>query len=712
VSTGIRDSFVLLLVALTAAAGTSIAGGASPLQSALAIGLVFTLGYVAGALVLPPPPERESISLAVVRCVAGLFLSTVAFLFSLLLQLPWFVGPAAAFAAAVIGCRRSAFLPPRLNVRPTAGGAVAALLGIVILAPAFITALRMGSGPFPSVFFNVDTPYVLEKVHALTTATTYPPPSLGVAGGLTINHYGVQGAAALIARGSGLAPHHVLFLIVMPLLTIGIAAGAAALASFLSPRVPVWAAVPLLLIPVPTLWYPFGAEISWALEKAFAGGGIGPLDRLTASVEVWGVTFNPATSLGSLFLVPACLAAIATARSRGWRLAVFLVGTAIIVKASTAVALAAGFVVFLACTGLMTRDLRTYVRPVLGVVAVFAVVYIALFVVPGNPENASSVEPALLYHLRMLVRREGMYGFWRDVIWLFLPVAVLIAAGWRSAGSSRSWRSLPLLAFAGTPLILVNALHLVGGRPDGDAIIDQNWLQVLVPLATIFHAFVLGLANDWWPSIGRAAKASFLAAIVLTIFPSVFVAGRYGRTLAREPERGHEYVDNRPLAAALAAIPVAGTLIVTNDLRYPADGFSRDDRQMQIPALFGHTAFAVNFAYEHYGFSEARRAAQNLVRAAEWDVRIAGAAREHGWSHLLIRQDYPHPSSIPLPKLFDNGTYAVYRFDAGPEATRLSTGTSPSDAASRVSMATARPGRRTLQPATRRGQEGARQGGE
>ena len=141
----------------------------------------------------------------------------------------------------------------------------------------------------------------------------------------------------------------------------------------------------------------------------------------------------------------------------------FLVGTAIIVKASTAVALAAGFVVFLAGTGLMTRDLRTYVRPVLSVVAVFAVVYIALFAVPGNPENASSVEPALLYHLRMLVRRG---------------------------------------------------------------------LQVLVPLATIFHAFVLGLANDWWPSIGRAAKASFLAAIVLTIFPSVFVAGRYGRSRA------------------------------------------------------------------------------------------------------------------------------------------------------------------------------------
>jgi hypothetical protein len=85
---------------------------------------------------------------------------------------------------------------------------------------------------------------------------------------------------------------------------------------------------------------------------------------------------------------------------------------------------------------------------------------------------------------------------------------------------------------------------------------------------------------------------------------------------------------------------------------------------MQIPALYGHQAFAVNYAYEVYAFSRDRRELQTLLQADAWSDAITDAARMHGWTHLLIRKDYSHPAAIPLERIFENAEYAVYRFTA------------------------------------------------
>lgn len=150
--------------------------------------------------------------------------------------------------------------------------------------------------------------------------------------------------------------------------------------------------------------------------------------------------------------------------------------------------------------------------------------------------------------------------------------------------------------------------------------------------------------------------------MALLILPPAAVAARYSYLLIAHPERGHEFVDNRALGAALAVIPVENTVIVTNDLRYPAEGFSRGNRQMQIPALFGHQAFAVNYAYEAYAFSRDRMPLQKLLESPEWSDAILEAAKANRWTHLLIRRDYVHPKSIPLPSIFESDLYSVYRF--------------------------------------------------
>jgi hypothetical protein len=374
---------------------------------------------------------------------------------------------------------------------------------------------------------------------------------------------------------------------------------------------------------------------------------------VTDSYEIWGFTSIPGPNVAAQFIVLASLVGMTMAPTHNWRLAVFLIGSAVIFKAPTGLALCAGLAAALVCDATVSRNARL-VRPILAVAATFVLVFGALFLAPGVPGRA--LEPALFFHLQTLASRDnGLHGFGLDMLWLLLPIGLLSFIG----QPARAPRALPLLAFALTPLVLVNALRLIESRPGGPGV-DYDWLQVLVPVPVLLHACVLSLAGERWPLLGRGARSALLAVLAATILPPAFVAAAYAHVLIVDPSGGHEFVDNRPLAEALSVIPVEGTLVVTNDLRYPADGFWRDNRQMQIPALFGHRAFAVNFEYEDYHASPTRRQAQGLLQQGNWTDAIDRAAREHGWTHLLIRNDYKHPDPIPLDKVFDNGTYSVY----------------------------------------------------
>ena len=77
-----------------------------PLWNAFAALLcMYVCGYVVGALLIRRPDNDSAISLAIVRTVAGLLLTTVGFLLSLVLSLPWFLGPCALVAWAMLRTR-------------------------------------------------------------------------------------------------------------------------------------------------------------------------------------------------------------------------------------------------------------------------------------------------------------------------------------------------------------------------------------------------------------------------------------------------------------------------------------------------------------------------------------------------------------------------------------------------------------------------------
>jgi hypothetical protein len=415
-----------------------------------------------------------------------------------------------------------------------------------------------------------------------------------------------------------------------------------------------------LIISVPSLWYSFWDYVGPRLWLTASTLAVAPVDAVAENYELWGVASIVGQNVGAHFLVLAAIAALAAAPSRGWRLPIFLIGSAFIVKTSAGIALLAGLLLAQAHRAAVARRVQPLI-PALAAGVVFLAMYVVFWITPPVPSEFRT-ELFPLFHLKGVAGRNGLLGLSADLVWVFLPVLIVLAA----RISDPEKRSAPLLLFAVAPFIVVNLTRAIDIRPGGGGATD-DWIQILLPAPFVLHAFVLSFVGQRWARLGTGWRAAVVFVMGLAVVPAVFVAGRYSRVLIRDPENGHEFVQNRSIAEALAAIPTSGAIIVTNDLRYPAQRFNRNNRQMQIPALFGHQAFAVNYAYESFEFSSGRRELQKLLQSEEWSDALEQAVRAHHWTHLLIRKDYVHPAPIPLERVFDNESYAVYRF-ADPDA--------------------------------------------
>jgi len=627
-----------------------LAAGESIVSVFGALAAVYVFGYVVGSLLVERVDEEFGLAWGVIRTVAGLLLTTAGFLLSLVVSLPWFVGPGALVAAAVAIRRRSILAPPHVGRRFDLDGVVAAGLVLIIVSPILFTVFSMARGAFPPVFYNIDTAYALEKVHALIAAATYPPDSLSNVGIRRTYHYGTQAMAALISRSSGLLPHHSMFVVVLPLLTAGVLAAAATAARYISPALPRSVSVPLLLLSIPTLANPFWGKLGTQLWNAVSSSELS-LGQMIGEYGLWGILSNEGPNVGADFVILASLAGIAAASSWGWTLPAFLIGTAILVKTPTGVALVAGFALMEAWRAASAKDLRPSPQALMAG-ATFIATAVMFFLI--SFESNFQVEAYPLFHVREMVGRGHVPGLALDVVWMLLPVLIVLSAGI----TDPERRSAPLLWLIIAPLIVVNATRMDNTRAGGGGTGD-DWFQMLHTVPFFIHAFTISLASRRWERLGRRRRAAFVLVLALTIGPVAVAAAHYSVLLLRAPESGNDFVDNRSLAAALTVVPTKGTIIVTNDLRYPAGNFTRDYRQMQIPAIFGHQAFAVNYAHEAV---EERRPLQQLLQQPAWSDDILDAAMKYKWTHLLVRKDYAHPDRIPLRMIFENESYSVFQF--------------------------------------------------
>jgi hypothetical protein len=189
--------------------------------------------------------------------------------------------------------------------------------------------------------------------------------------------------------------------------------------------------------------------------------------------------------------------------------------------------------------------------------------------------------------------------------------------------------------------------------------------DLAIKLGAVFTAVYL--VSAWSYSDRKIAfQYVILAGIVFGLTgPGVVSLLNHIYIVAVHPEQGHEYANNHSVADALMHIPVENTLIVTNDLRYPANHYSRDDRQFQLAGIFGHQNFSSNLIYGGLSREESIRYAGlvTLFQAKTWpSTQIDYLREKFPITHLLIHKNYMYADDIPLDLVYENKDYAVYRF--------------------------------------------------
>jgi hypothetical protein len=598
--------------------------------------LLLAACYFTGAGLFARRGERTSCGLGIVSFAGGFCLVSFVFLLSKVIGYPIaFFALLPASIVALLALRKPGV---RLNgdVQAAEAGWALAVTALSSL-PVLIMGMRMGAGEYPAEFFAADSPFFLQQVYALISTDSYPPPSLETYGFSFKYHYGIQAFVALSSLLTGLKPHLLMFGVVEPLLELLTGLLIYDICRKLTGRHDAALACLLLVL--------FGA-------KQYLVNYLGPSgwDFVTGQENFNFRYPNPPNVAGLLISLCVVRCALEFDRTNMRLAALFFTCMLPVFKLPYLIPISAGLAL------VYCYELRKQFRAYLLLEIVGAAILSALCYVIFSLSPASTNGVAIFEFLGFL----GMSMSWQNETLLILGIlAIATAVATRHRLSDGMAK---LLMFALAPYLLFSLWRL-----DVRSDIDNQYqiFELAIQLVAIFTAVYVVLA---WFCNGRktALKYVIAAACVAGLTgPGALSLANHIRIVAAHPERGHEYADNRSVADALAHIPVGNSLLVTNDLRYPADNYSRTYRQFQLAGIFGHRNFAANLVYGGFGSENRNRYASvaRLFKVEAWPATQIRALRDSvAVTHLLIRKDYPHAADIPLDLVYENKDYAVYRF--------------------------------------------------
>jgi len=603
--------------------------------------IILTASYLAALPVFAPPDRRANMAETVAATAFGLV--CLGFLLLLMRWIGWpaFLSTAALFAAAVVtAVRRTKEAVPRSEVgsRPRL---LAVLVAIAFLLPCAIGGWMMGTGAYPEVFFHSGTAFRLIHTYQFIEDRGMPPLSLSNLGIRMGYHYAAPAAASAVSLSTGLAAAPS-FMLTLATGTVGIVGACALLAEAIGGRLRYEIRFAVILAAAPlTAWSAGRALKDWVSDPQLF------YNHFPDISVYFGIFLFVLTIYGCLEL------------GDRRRMLLALLATIVIAGVKSSYYPVSGLLLFSATLVQIyrTREVRWMLVPGIAFVCGLAIMQTTGHAITGS----LTIEPFYLFS--NFPKKSLKYLL--DVVLFLLPVVAYLWAsgGWRKLSAEARQRLLILgLALAGL-FVFLNLFGRHMTYPDGDYGPDTN---ILVPLRVLPKllavATVLVLAVLWDQTRSKLNAIVLVYLVLLFLLPLSHKVTQALIYIVR-PELGHEYVDNRQIAEALAKIPVEGSVIATNDLRYPANDFRRDQRQMQIPAIFGHQAFAANTSFEPYPEAAERVALQMKLQAPLWDPRILLAARKAGWTHILIHKLAPYPQDIPLRMIFENERYAVYAIE-------------------------------------------------
>ena len=535
------------------------------------------------------------------------------------------------------------------------------VLALILSSVLMVYGFRMGAGPYPAVFYGVDNAYLLSIVRSLASSDLFPPNSLNFVGQLGPYHYAMLEAGATLARITGLAPHTAFFLAGSGCLTLGTVALCWLIARTI---VDGWLSLPIMALLYIGTFYQnslkFTKKVGQALILLLSGNTD---QQLPLSLNVAHVV-TQAGMLLALWLV--YLAFRHPFRQRPLAvsaLIVLLIGASAGVKVQHFITYCLWLGVICVIGFLQERPWRADLKKASVLALQHAWPVLAGFLLgfaTMRLEKYSDSGRQLVFALFANdYVNTNLIETLKHAAILFVPslIALLLARGRYFANKDKAAAAA---AISILPLLLVAVTAL--GTPDGDDT-DFSWFLITGP-ATISIALCAGLlVTGTWPRLDRISRSIVAIAFIAAIGTQTLRFPLMAIDTIQHADHGVEVMDNADLIPALSAIPTEGSVLVTNDLRNPAENYKRPDRQTQLSAIFGHQCFLSVPSYDRWMPDlDAKKAAQELLRSPSWDPRIGEAAKQYGWTHFLVHKDAPYPADIPLDKLYESGAYAVYRF--------------------------------------------------
>lgn len=551
-----------------------------------------------------------------------------------------------AVVAAVIALRR-----PRVALAstPHIRHAVLILSIVVISIPlgyVLMSAWLAGTGPFPEIILSSDDAVHLSMLQALLASDKVPPMSLTYVGGFKLYHYGALESAAHLVRLAGIAPHVALSYISKPLWMASVtAAGWIALRRLAERDSTFLVGAALLATTLRSshdYMHPRLRNLT-ALLQHLAG-------KDWEKVPYMQIKLPHAASMAALSLSWLAVALMLTWESITVRLMVALIVGCLSVLD----------VFYFASTGLVLgiwsmwqayrqRNLSPLLPPCL-----------ALAIGILSQHSTSSVAAGFSIGFTLFgndyIRENSI-----DTLISCLPFFAMVALAYFVNRTAKICELALVLSVNIISLVLIANLLTLDYSTAGDNNFNWvRWISLIPVLSGVAAVFAWGGIFEQgrsWPK---------WMAILLLIYAVPLQLIRYpvaGLQALANPQRGDMNVDTASLAEVLRQIPVKDSLIVASDLRYPVVDYRYLDKNPLISALYGHRCYLCNWnGDQDIAGAEQRFDEVKLLRSDIWPPELNAIAAKNGWTHLIIHKDGPHAKEIPLPLVFENEDYQLYRF--------------------------------------------------
>ena len=521
---------------------------------------------------------------------------------------------------------------------------------IIIILPNFIQSLYMGLGSYPNHFFSVDSGFHLANVYNFYYETEYPPKSLEVLGQEPFKyHFGIHALSAMISKFTSLPPHTI-FLLIIPTI-INFLLYSTIFEFFKQKRI-----------------NPFIPASSLIIFRFLSNQSI--IDYLSIFIEkykdyhffnkheyyfnIW----NQPHNVLSLLMIVLIIHSLSHAKKYYHFLTPLFIVTIIpLVKIPFAPLFGLGFTFQILIKMFITKKHKLLIFPILALIFMITNYFIFAHNSFGHNNN---IQNPLTDLVSLSIGFNPSNISFRSIMKIFTILIYFTGFLYLAIVANKKFLKIVKWEEFGFAIFPLFFILFVNFEPDHN-LVTEIW-QIPDPVDFICGLIFIKYTIEYlFFDYSKKIKIIYLF-FLITLIPGILSYFSYNYLLINHPSKGYEYCNNRKLGEILKKIPREGSILATNDIRYPANDYLRKNHNYAISGTLGHQSVCSNMRH----ISNSGKYMQNiklikLLGSNKWDEQIMQLCKTFKVTHIIIHKNYNYPKNIPFEKTFENSDYIIFQ---------------------------------------------------